>query len=254
MERIQDGSRKSGRSLLSSDLSSWIQWYLYPSSSPPSAHSPVSRTFLMPFWRTFEILRIDHQYLDARFQVDTIPNSSVRQFVLRVYGRRSVLRHGIQSFLLRVLSIALSVTSYCQLFRGFELVRCPTCCPNDRALPRRIHSFPPHYISNPKPLFIFYIIHGSLKIVVSPGAEGSTSMSAQAGLQSIVEWGGVINTASAIQIFITVEALSALDYSKFCERIHELKSWARSRWAAWPHITCGSISSLRHYLFIHKRT
>ena len=78
MERIQDGSRKSGRSLLFSDLSSRIQWYLYPSLSPPSAHSLVSRTFLMPFCRTFKILYIEHQYPDARFQVDTIPNPSVR--------------------------------------------------------------------------------------------------------------------------------------------------------------------------------
>jgi len=34
---------------------------------------------------------------------------------------------------------------YSQLFRGFELVRYPTYCPDDRALRRHIHSFPPQY-------------------------------------------------------------------------------------------------------------
>jgi hypothetical protein len=56
-----------------------IQRYLSPSSSPPSVHSPISRTFLMTFCRIFEILRIDHQYPEVRFQVDTIPNLSGRQ-------------------------------------------------------------------------------------------------------------------------------------------------------------------------------
>ena len=36
--------------------------------------------------------------------------------------------------------------SYCQLFRGFKLVRYPTRCPDDRVLRRHIHSFPPQYI------------------------------------------------------------------------------------------------------------
>jgi hypothetical protein len=71
-KRIQDGSRKSGRSILLSALSSRIQWYSYTSSSPPFEHSPVSRTYLMPFYRIFEILRIDHQYPDVNNYFPTI--------------------------------------------------------------------------------------------------------------------------------------------------------------------------------------
>ena len=66
---------------------------------------------------------------------------SFTRFNRKLYG------HGIQSFLLRGLSIALSIASrpYCQLFRGFELVPSPICCPDGRAIRRYIHSFPPHY-------------------------------------------------------------------------------------------------------------
>jgi hypothetical protein len=105
--------------------------------------------------------------------------------------KRKLYGHGIQSFLLCFEHCAEHyLCPYYRLLCGFEPVRCPTYYPNDRALRRHIYSIPPHYISNPKPLFIFYIIHGGLKIVVSPGAKGSTNMAGigtQAGLESHVE-------------------------------------------------------------------
>ena len=39
---------------------------------------------------------------------------------------------------------------YCRLFYGFEPVRCPTYCLDDRALRRYIHSIPLQYTTSPR--------------------------------------------------------------------------------------------------------
>jgi hypothetical protein len=56
--------------------------------------------------------------------------------------------YGVQSILLCVLTIALSVASACyrRLFSDFEPVRRPTHCSEDRALRLHIHPIPPQYV------------------------------------------------------------------------------------------------------------
>ena len=76
------------------------------------------------------LLRVGHVFTGAftvRFTGGLRARISFTGFNRKLYG------HGIWSFLLCVCAEC-CLSPYCQLFRGFELVRCRIFCPDDRAL------------------------------------------------------------------------------------------------------------------------